>query len=79
VQRSLLIDVIVGATAVGGGDLTVVVDVEVESVVLFDVDSVTIGSANVAEQAATIMIPTIVFFIFMFSPCGSNNKNHKNT
>jgi hypothetical protein len=63
---SVLIDVIVGASAGGGGDLTVVVDVEVESVVLLEVESVTIGSAKVAEQAATIMIPTINFFIFVF-------------
>jgi hypothetical protein len=37
--------VIAGATAVGGGDLTVVVLLDVESVVLLDVESVTIGSA----------------------------------
>ena len=41
-QRSLLILVIAGATAVGGGDLTVVVDVD--SVVLLEVESVIIGS-----------------------------------
>jgi hypothetical protein len=34
-----------GATAVGGGDFTVVVLFEVESVVLLEVESVTIGSA----------------------------------
>ncbi len=41
-QRSLLSVVIAGATAVGGGDLTVVVDVD--SVTLRDVESVMIGS-----------------------------------
>jgi hypothetical protein len=37
--------VIAGATAVGGGDLTVVVLFDVDSVVLREVESVTIGSA----------------------------------
>jgi hypothetical protein len=39
-------DVMFGATAVGGGDLIVVVLLEVESLVLLVVESVTIGSAN---------------------------------
>jgi hypothetical protein len=43
VHKSLLIDVIVGAIAVGGGDLTVVVVSLRETELLFDVDSVTIG------------------------------------
>jgi hypothetical protein len=38
-------DVMFGATAVGGGDLTVVVLSDVEFVVLLVVESVTIGSA----------------------------------
>jgi hypothetical protein len=38
--------VIFGATAVGGGDLTVVVLLDVESLVLLVVESVTIGFAN---------------------------------
>jgi hypothetical protein len=41
-QRSLFNVVIAGATAVGGGDLTVVVDVD--SVTLREVESVIIGS-----------------------------------
>jgi len=44
-KTSLLIIVMAGATAVGGGDLTVVVLFDVDSVVLREVESVTIGSA----------------------------------
>lgn len=43
-------DVIFGATAVGGGDFMVVVLLEVESVVLLDVESVTIGCAIVLVE-----------------------------
>lgn len=43
VQRSELIEVIAGAMADGGGDLTVVSLIEFD--VLLDVESVTIGSA----------------------------------
>ena len=56
---------IAGATAVGGGDFTVVVDVE--SVVLLDVESVTIVSANVIEQAVTIAIATNIFSFLFYS------------
>jgi hypothetical protein len=48
-----LITVTAGATAVGGGDLTVVVLVEFESVVLLLVESVTIGSAIVSDVVMT--------------------------
>jgi hypothetical protein len=44
-QTSELIIVTAGATAVGGGDFTVVVLFDVESVILLEVESVTIGSA----------------------------------
>jgi hypothetical protein len=54
--------VIAGATAVGGGDFTVVVLFEVESVVLLDVESVTIGCANILlANAITNTLATIFF------------------
>lgn len=46
VHRSLLMEVIAGAIADGGGDLTVVSLTEVD--VLLDVESVIIGSAAMA-------------------------------
>jgi hypothetical protein len=51
VQRSLLIVVIAGATAVGGGVFTVVSVREYEFVVdvLFEVESVTIACANAVD------------------------------
>jgi hypothetical protein len=72
--------VIAGATAVGGGDFTVVVESDFDSVKLLDVESVTIGSANDADQAVTIAIATKIFFIIV--PCGYCNfkktqKTHK--
>jgi hypothetical protein len=42
-----------GATAVGGGDLTVVVLVELESVVDLLVESVTMGSATASDVVMT--------------------------
>jgi hypothetical protein len=60
-------DVIFGATAVGGGDLTVVVLLDVESVVLLVVESVTIGCANIllaniiTNTLATIFFENIYF------------------
>jgi hypothetical protein len=54
-----------GATAVGGGDLTVVVDVE--SVVLLAVESVTIGSTAHALVDTTTVNAAIIFLIF-FAP-----------
>jgi hypothetical protein len=61
VHKSLLIEVIVGATAVGGGDFTVVVLVDS----LLDVESVTIVSANDNDAAVTIMIATSIFFMVL--------------
>jgi hypothetical protein len=60
-----------GATAEGGGDFTVVSDLELELVVLVDVDSVCITSANTDVDAAIIQIVTnlrnmIVFFLRLF-------------
>jgi hypothetical protein len=55
-------DVMFGATAVGGGDLTVVVLLDVESVVLLVVESVTIGCANILlANIITNMLATIFF------------------
>jgi hypothetical protein len=56
--------VIVGATAVGGGDFTVVVLVES----VLDVESVTIVSANATDAAVTIAIATKILFMFFVSP-----------
>jgi hypothetical protein len=68
-HKSLLILVIAGATAVGGGDLIVVVDSE--EVVLLDVESVTIGSAANASdifmtKSADIAVFLIIFTTFLF-------------
>jgi len=60
-------DVMFGATAVGGGDLTVVVLSDVEFVVLLVVESVTIGCANIllaniiTNKLATIFFENIYF------------------
>jgi hypothetical protein len=56
-------DVMFGATAVGGGDLTVVVLSDVEFVVLLVVESVTIGSAanTLLDNAITNTLATIFF------------------
>jgi hypothetical protein len=67
-----LIEVIVGATAVGGGDFTVVVLVES----VLDVESVTIVSAKETEQAVIIKIATSIFLIFFFL-LWFNNENHE--
>jgi hypothetical protein len=69
-HTSLLITVIAGATAVGGGDLTVVVELEVESVVLLDVESVTIGSTahTLALNAPAMIVPKTILYTFMFAP-----------
>jgi hypothetical protein len=71
--------VIVGATAVGGGDFTVVVLVES----VLDVESVTIVSANVTDAAVTIAIATNILFMFFLSPVvyiikptGEHKENH---
>jgi hypothetical protein len=66
VQRSLLMLVIVGATAVGGGDFTVVVvsfmlrDNELE----FVVDSVTMTWALTDPMVAIITNDGIIFTVF---------------
>jgi hypothetical protein len=53
--------VIAGATAVGGGDLIVVSDVEF--VVLREVESVTIGWAIAGDKTMTKSTPTSNFLI----------------
>jgi hypothetical protein len=58
-QTSLFMDVTAGATAVGGGDLTVVSLLEL--VVEFDVDSVTMACAN-ADVAIKARIPLMIMF-----------------
>jgi hypothetical protein len=70
-QTSELITVIAGATAVGGGDLTVVVLLEVESVVLLDVESVTIGCAiefvanNTTATRADVLLGQLLAVILL--------------
>jgi hypothetical protein len=58
-------DVMFGATAVGGGDLTVVVLSDVEFVVLLVVESVTIGSA--ANTLLTIAITNTPATMLLFN------------
>jgi hypothetical protein len=53
-----------GAMADGGGDFTVVSDLELEFVVLFDVDSVTMAWAIAIDEAITKNSPTKEFFIW---------------
>ena len=64
----LLILVTAGATAVGGGDFTVVVLLDVESVVLLEVESVTIGStAQAFNVVMTKSTPASNFLAISFS------------
>jgi hypothetical protein len=68
-HTSLLITVIAGATAVGGGDFTVVVLFDVESVVDLLVESVTIGSTAQAFIDVVITKSTAVaIFLYMLIP-----------
>jgi hypothetical protein len=60
-QRSLFILVIPGATAVGGGDFTVVVTLD--SVKLLDVESVTIGSFAKAVDATKLSVSNNFFML----------------
>jgi hypothetical protein len=55
-----------GATAVGGGDLTVVVDVD--SVTLLDVESVIIGSTANAIELVNRIDVIIIFFMSIYFP-----------
>jgi hypothetical protein len=57
-----------GATAVGGGDFTVVVLFEVESVVLLLVESVTIGSAAQTEDVAMTKSTAVAIFLIILKP-----------
>jgi hypothetical protein len=54
-----------GATAVGGGDFTVVVLFEVESVVDLLVESVTIGCAIVSDVAMTKSTAVAIFLVIL--------------
>jgi hypothetical protein len=62
-----LITVTAGATAVGGGDFTVVVLLEVESVVDLLVESVTMGSA-IAEDIAMTKSTAVAIFLVIIIP-----------
>jgi hypothetical protein len=62
-HTSLLIVVIAGATAVGGGDLTVVVLLELVSEYDLEVESVTIGST---AQAFNVVITKSITHSFLF-------------
>jgi hypothetical protein len=57
--------VIAGATAVGGGDFTVVVLVEVESVVDLLVESVTMGSAAIAVDVNITKSTAVAIFLYI--------------
>jgi hypothetical protein len=61
-----------GAMADGGGDFTVVSDLELEFVVLLDVDSVTIACANTETVAVIIKIAANFFNIFSYLSCSCN-------
>jgi hypothetical protein len=80
-HRSLLILVIAGATAVGGGLITLVVELEVESVVLLLVLSVTIGSAAITDETnntadITAHPPRLASFFIIFYWIGFANLLH---
>jgi len=67
-QTSLLMIVTAGATAVGGGDFTVVVLLDVESVVDLLVESVTIGCASVMDETITKSTAVAIFLYILFFP-----------
>jgi hypothetical protein len=67
-QTSLFKVVIAGATAVGGGDLIVVVLLEVESVVLLLVESVTMGSAIAIDVVITKSTAVAIFLYMALIP-----------
>ena len=69
-QTSLLIVVTAGATAVGGGDFTVVSYFDVLFVVLLLVESVTMGSAAYVNVLKNIVTAVIVVFITIFTYIG---------
>jgi hypothetical protein len=54
-----------GATAVGGGDFTVVVLLEVDSVVLLLVESVTMGSAIAGDKTMTKSTAVAIFLFIL--------------
>jgi hypothetical protein len=66
----LLIVVTAGATAVGGGDITLFVEFEVDVVVLLLVESVTMGSAcaNPEMYESITKSPSETSLLFMFNP-----------
>ena len=70
-QTSLLMVVIAGATAVGGGDLTVVVLFEVVSEYDLLVESVTIGSAIARDVAMTKSTAVAIFLVILCPYCYS--------
>jgi hypothetical protein len=60
--------VIAGATAVGGGDFTVVVLFEVESVELLLVESVTIGSAAIVSCETMTKSTAVAILLIILKP-----------
>ena len=66
--------VIAGATAVGGGDITLVVESDFEYVVLFDVESVTMGCDKHDTEKIPKKVIIIVFFILVLSCYTTSSK-----
>jgi hypothetical protein len=74
VQRSLLMEVIEGDIADGGGDLTVVSLVEFEVTVLLEVESVTIGCAIardvvITKSTAAVIFLNVIFYLLFYFCC----------
>lgn len=63
-----------GATAVGGGDFTVVVLVDVESVVDLLVESVTMGSAIAIDVVITKSTAAAMFLYMLIPVCSYKYK-----